>query len=59
MLKRISMFFIVIGLIAWFGPFFGLGVRGTDASQNTPEIGVSMLLIGAVFYFFSTLGGKK
>jgi hypothetical protein len=59
MLKRISRFFIAIGLIAMFGPLFGFGVRGTDPSQNTPEIGIFMLLIGGVFYFFSTLGDKK
>jgi len=54
-LKRIGGFFISIGVIAWLGPFFGLGVRGTDPSSNTPFIGFFFLLIGAVIFFLGTL----
>lgn len=58
MIKKISIFFVSIGIIAWLGPIFGFGVRGTDPADNTPEVGLTLLAIGFVFYLID-LGMKK
>ena len=58
MIKRVSAFFTSIGLIALFGPLFGLGVRGTSSEDNTPLIGLTFLAIGLVIYLIS-LGFSK
>jgi hypothetical protein len=58
-IRRVSIFFVSIGVIAAFGPFFGLMVRGTDPSDNTFEIGFIFIAIGLVMFLISKAGIKK
>jgi len=52
-MTKIGGFFISIGIIASIGPIFGVIVRGTDASTNTPAIGIVFILLGLFILFIS------